>query len=368
MPTNSNQVALFTGFPGFIGYNLIKTLLARSPNLSFYLLVEARLFDLSASEIKRLEQEFPGAAKRLTLVSGDITVSDLGIESNLRQQLLAEVTVVYHLAAIYDLAVPEATAHRINVDGTKYILDFCTAAKNFERLIYFSTCYVAGARQGKIFEAELAVGQKFKNHYESTKYAAEVLVQERWKDLPTVIIRPGIVAGDSRTGETRKYDGPYFMIQLLLSLPRWLPMVDIGPGQVTLNMVPVDYIIEGTAVLALQPGTEGKVYALADPNPLKVRSLWGELLRLTGHSRPLFTVPLGLVKKLLSWQWVRKLLKMPREVLDYFEADVTFDTTNAVGTLKPLGVSCPNAVNYLPVLVDFVKQHPDINPIRKQIY
>jgi len=360
------SIVFFTGFPGFIGYNLIKRLLVSDAGCQFRLLVEARLVPLCQAELQKLEQEIPGAISRCEIIPGDITDTKLGLSEELRHRLAGEITHAYHLAAIYDLAVPSEMADKINVDGTRFVLDFLETAKSFERLIYFSTCYVAGLRQGRILETELKCGQKFKNHYESTKYAAEVLVQE--SRIPSVIIRPSIVVGHSQTGETRKYDGPYFMIQLLLNLPKWLPMIHIGSGQVALNLVPVDYIIDGTLALATAEGTQGRVYALADPNPLPVRQLWSLLLELTGHRRPLFTLPLGLVKFVMQFSWVRNLLKIPQEVLGYFDADMTLDTTHAVSTLKPLGVVCPHTKDYMGRLIDFVRKHPEINPIRKPMY
>lgn len=63
--------------------------------------------------------------------------------------------------------------------------------------MYFSTAYVSGNRTGLIRETELQMGQQFKNHYEETKYKAEVLVQEL-KDVPYTIIRPGITVGNSK--------------------------------------------------------------------------------------------------------------------------------------------------------------------------
>ena len=46
---------------------------------------------------------------------------------------------------------------------------------------------------------------------------ARVEVRERMRDgLPATIYRPAIVVGDSRTGVTQKYDGPYYVIRWLL--------------------------------------------------------------------------------------------------------------------------------------------------------
>ncbi|WP_330219520.1 SDR family oxidoreductase [Peribacillus muralis] len=46
-------------------------------------------------------------------------------------------------------------------------------------------------------------------------YEAEVLVEELKKEIPITIIRPGIVKGHSQTGQTIKFDGPYFILNFL---------------------------------------------------------------------------------------------------------------------------------------------------------
>ncbi len=68
-----------------------------------------------------------------------------------------EIVSVFHLAAIYNLAVPLEIAQRVNVDGTGNVLDLCAGCKNLERLNYVSTAYVAGERKGVVYEHELVL-------------------------------------------------------------------------------------------------------------------------------------------------------------------------------------------------------------------
>ena len=103
------------------------------------------------------------------------------------------------------------------------MLDLCPAAERLERLAYVSTAYVAGKRTGVVYEHELVMGQDFKNHYESTKFQAEVWVRELLDPVPTTILRPAIVVGDSRTGETEKFDGPYYILRAISGRERHGP-------------------------------------------------------------------------------------------------------------------------------------------------
>ena len=160
----------------------------------------------------------PHGRERTEIILGDITRPQLGLDEATRRRMADEVDTVYHLAAIYDLATPHAISRLVNVTGTENVLDFCESLPQLSRLVYFSTAYVSGTRTGRVLEDELEQAKSWKNYYELTKWDAEVAVRRRWNRIPTVIIRPGVVVGDSRTGEINKYDGPYFIIRALVDI------------------------------------------------------------------------------------------------------------------------------------------------------
>src|SRR5215212_4889436 len=126
--------ALVTGFPGFIGRRLVRRLRQGDGARPVVALVEPRMAD-RAREL---------AIDGVEVVEGDISRRRLGLDDATWERLTAEVTHVFHLAAIYDLAVPVELAQRVNVDGTGNVLEFCVAAERLERLAYVSTAYVAG--------------------------------------------------------------------------------------------------------------------------------------------------------------------------------------------------------------------------------
>ena len=211
---------LVTGFPGFIAGGLLSRLAALHPEARFDLLVQPHLCAAAGAACAALDASTPGLSARCTVHPGDLREPDLGLSAEAVAALAERVTEVWHLAAIYDLAVPEALAHAVNVGGTERVLDLCAKLPRLEELQYISTCYVAGRRQGLVREDELEHDAGFHNHYESTKYGAEVAVQRRRGEIATRIYRPGVVVGASRTGETAKADGPYFAMKLLLQASR----------------------------------------------------------------------------------------------------------------------------------------------------
>jgi nucleoside-diphosphate-sugar epimerase len=97
---------------------------------------------------------------------------------------------------------------RVNVDGTRNVLDALERCSTLTRLYYFSTCYVSGRYAGPFSEDDLEVGAPFNNYYEETKHLAEADVRRRMAaGIPATIYRPSIVVGDSCTGETQKFEG-----------------------------------------------------------------------------------------------------------------------------------------------------------------
>ena len=88
---------------------------------------------------------------------GDITRERLGMSAAAARALHKELTGAFHLAAVYDLAVKRDLAMRINVQGTKNVLEFLADARGFERLHYVSTAYVSGTAVGIYRETDLDV-------------------------------------------------------------------------------------------------------------------------------------------------------------------------------------------------------------------
>ncbi|MEE8278586.1 MAG: SDR family oxidoreductase, partial [Thermoanaerobaculia bacterium] len=216
----------FTGFPGFLGSELLPRVLVRSAKQRAVCIVQEKFADLARKRVEELTERQCELRDRIELVTGDITEPDLGLGGE-RQRLAGETTEIFHLAAVYDLSVRRPVGMKVNVDGTRQVLDFAGQCPRLGRFQYVSTCFVRGRWAGIFGEDDLERGQSFNNCYEETKYLAEVEVQERMRQgLPTTIYRPAIVVGDSRTGATQKFDGPYFVIRWIMRLP-WIAVVPV---------------------------------------------------------------------------------------------------------------------------------------------
>lgn len=354
----TDETIFLTGFPGFIAGRLVKRL--SQWDARFLLLVQPAFLERARQDIRRIAEETSVPESRFRIIEGDITEPYLGLKPSELEEARIETTTLFHLAAIYDLAVERDVAVRVNVEGTRHVNSFARSLRNLRRYHYVSTCYVAGLRRGLILETELRHDAGFRNHYEETKYLAEIEVDDLKSELPITIHRPSVVCGDARTGETAKYDGIYYLIQYLRSSPRLLSMINIGNRSVHLNLVPVDFVVEAMAALALDESASGVTVQLADPAPLSTHELFETIARTLIGRGSRITIPGRIVRPSLMLPFSPAITGLPHAGVPYFFLEQTYDTTVARRLLEPHGISCPPFPSYANALIDYVEQHPQL--------
>jgi thioester reductase-like protein len=357
------STVFFTGFPGFLGSELLPLILLRTPSANAVCLVQPRYVAQARQRASDIEARVPATKHRIHIVEGDITHPTLGLSDADATSLHNDVTEIYHLAAVYDLSVPRDFALRVNVDGTRHVLDFAERCTTLARFQYVSTCYVSGTHPGIFRETDLECGQQFNNFYEETKYLAEVDVRRRMHNgLPATIYRPSIVVGDSTTGATQKYDGPYFVIQLLLRQPR-IAIIPVSgnPRKSEFNAVPRDFVVRAIAHLSALSQSLGKTYQLADPRPLLFDDLLTTLVNAADRVALRVPAPLALARWSLDHlPGMYQLLRVPSSALAYQVHPTRYDTRNATTDLQMSGITCPPFPSYAKALVHFARQHPEI--------
>ncbi|MGE7599201.1 SDR family oxidoreductase [Lysinibacillus fusiformis] len=359
------KVHFFTGFPGFISSQLIRTLFQKKQTQQVIAIVLAGETIKAHQEKNKILKEFPNGSIRI--VEGDITLPNLGLDNQVIEEIVPQIEVFWHLAAIYDLAVPRDIAWKVNVHGTTMVNEFVRTLPHLKRYMYFSTAYVAGTREGVLRENELIRPFAFKNHYEETKYEAELRVEDLKSEIPLTIIRPGIVRGHSETGETIKFDGPYFFLNLVERLKR-LPIIPyIGQSTSTINVVPVDYILNASTFLASEQEADGKTLHLTDPNPHPVQEVYRTMVKLVTNAYPKGRLPFAWAKLSLQIPFIRRKLGVEQETLDYLTWNATFDTTEAQQILQKGGITCPDFIRTMPRMIDFYLAHKEDKSYQIQI-
>ncbi len=329
---------LFTGYPGFLGSALLPRVLRRSPDVTAVCLVQPKFAALARERAAVL-------GDRVHIAEGDITA---------RIELPAsDIIEIYHLAAIYDLSVSREIGMRVNVEGTRHVLDFAERCHGLRRFQYVSTCYVSGRYDGVFHEDDLDVGQRFNNFYEETKFLAELEVRKR-SGLPVTIFRPSVVVGESKSGATQKFDGPYFVMRWILRQPRiaFLPVVG-RPSKYRFNVVPRDFLIEAIDFLCGRAESAGTCYQLADPSPLTVGETIDAIAQATGHTIIRIPLPRSVAKFSIDRvPGVYRLMRIPSAAVDYFVHPTLYDTTHAQRDLAGSGIAVPRFAEYAQRLVE----------------
>jgi thioester reductase-like protein len=326
---------LLTGATGFVGKEILDRFLQRGrPVLAL----------VRADDDETAARRLPAHA-HLTAVPGDIERPGLGLGEGRAAAVADEVTAVVHCAASvsFDLSLDES--RRVNVEGTRNVLEFARRCRGLERLSYVSTAYVAG-EPGRLFqEDELDVGQRFRNAYERSKFEAELLVRRSGDGLPLQILRPSIVVGDSRTGRTSSFNVLYAPLKAFArgAIPA-IPARRSSP----VDIVPVDYVADRTVELA-EDGPDGTFHLVAGRNATTV----GRLLELASAQlgrKPPAVLPPAAYRRLLH-PWLRRKyagLRRMEIYFPYFAMRVRFDD-------RRLGPA-PPVEGYFHRLVEFAER------------
>jgi nucleoside-diphosphate-sugar epimerase len=181
-----------TGGAGFLGQLLIRALLERGR------LSRADGSEGEIGQIVSVDQAQPG--KLIVDERVGYVVGDIGAPQFLSHVLAADTDSVFHLAAVVSGAA-EADfdlGMRVNLDGTRALLDACRVQKRTPRVVFASSVAVFGSPLPAVVTDDTTPTPQ--SSYGVQKLVGELLVGDysrkgfvdgRAVRLPTIVVRPG---------------------------------------------------------------------------------------------------------------------------------------------------------------------------------
>jgi thioester reductase-like protein len=335
-----------TGYPGLLGTQLVDRL-AALPEDGLVLLVQPPSAALARAALK----DRPGAE----VLEGDVAHIHLGLSGAEWRGLSRRLTHVWHLAAKTRIGADERQLRSVNVEGTRGVLELCAQAPLLSRLIHFSTAFVSGTRRGEVREQELEAGQGFHNAYEESKYQAERLVQRASAALPTTVLRPSLVIGDSRTGEIDRFEGPYALALALANSPLAMPLPLPDDPEAPLNVVPIDFVVDAALVIGRHPASAGRTVHLVDPAPLPARRVYQLIANRLGRRLATVPIPERALEALRRLPLLHRLTGRAGQAFHYVDHLARYDTHHLRELLEGSGVQCPPITAYLDRIIEFVQ-------------
>ena len=343
-----DEVVLLTGFPRKLVTALTRHILARDARANIRLLVG----DGDQSAAARLAASDP---TRIRILRGDVAAMDLGLAGTEYQDLSNHVTTIHHVAHAPIREANKEETERINIGGTRSVLQLAADCKRMRRLCHWSACSVAGKRKGVVLEEDLDHGQSFHDFHEQTRFESEKLVRAAMHKLPITVLRPTVIVGDSRTGQCEEFDGAYSLMSLLVNGKHSIPVPIPGNANAPLHLVPMSFVVQAGSVLASDARAAGKTFQLADPNPLPARRVFELVAEVSQAKIAKRALPAGLAKTLLRTPGLEKLSRGPRAFLATVDQQIFFNTRGANELLHDQGIRCPPFDTYVAALVQDIK-------------
>ncbi len=257
MPTT-----LVTGATGFVGSHVVRALAARGDDVRVAVRATSRLEPLKGLDVETV-------------------VADVCDRRAVRRALRG-VTRVFHVAGSTNLRMSADDLFRINVQGTRTVLEECLRAE-VERVVHTSSVAAVGPAPpgGAGDERLLWRGGELGIPYVDSKHEGEVeALRLAARGLPVVVVCPAFVLG---AGDTHRSSTELVRRFMLRRIPAYVDGA--------INIVDVADVAAGH-LLADELGVPGERYILGNRNYTWDR-LFADLARLSGVDAPAVKLPVA---------------------------------------------------------------------------
>jgi nucleoside-diphosphate-sugar epimerase len=172
-----------------------------------------------------------GAGETLT---GDLALARLGFSAAEYDRVAGEIDVIVHSAALTTWGLPDEQYEKVNVTGTRHVLQLSRRAG--APIHFISTCFIHALSPRAPFALR---HENVVRPYIASKLRAENLLRD--SGHPVTIYRPTNLVGDSRTGASSQP-------QIVQAMSDWIcrgraPYIPSHPGNLV-DIVPQDVLAD----------------------------------------------------------------------------------------------------------------------------
>jgi len=198
---------LITGVTGFLGKVAVTMLLDRYPEVGkVHVLVRPRAGGsahdrffgkvVSTPPFQPLREKYGEAffKEKCFPIPGDVTDPLLGLSEDQVKQLTGRLSCVINCAGLVTFNPSLELAVSVNTEGARNAAELCK--RTGATLVHISTCFVAGARRGPVFEDEPLVGNYPKTHDENETARSPFSVDVELGDVESLVARLRAQADD----------------------------------------------------------------------------------------------------------------------------------------------------------------------------
>jgi nucleoside-diphosphate-sugar epimerase len=354
-PVRPGRATLLTGCTSFLGRRLLLEL-ARSGHPAL-LLAQPDELPRAHAAVARVTRRHPGARGRVLLFAGDALEPGLGLPADVADRILGEASVFVHALAFAPGTRRSAeSAAMASVRAAESVLAFAHRARSLEAFLHVSSVAVSGDYRGTFYEDWFDVGQGFVDALDRSAFETEARVRDARRTLPIVVVRPGIMLGDSETSEVDRAHPIGALLRALRAArfwPRWLPVPGPEGERHIVPLSPVDFVARAVLGLASLRERQGHAFCLVDPQSPTVREFL-DLVAAEIGMPPARLAPAPAVQaRVLSVPGLLPALAragdsvgVPLRPLRLLLGRNRHDTARASAALAPLGLSCPPFSSY----------------------
>lgn len=266
---------LVTGGAGFVGSHLVDNLVKLGKEVVIY-------DDLSSGSQDNIKHHLQDKTARL--VAGSI------LDSRAIEPLVADASLVYHLAAIVGLekVCPDPIQTlTVNINGTHNVLDLCRKFKVKAVIASSSEAYGKNEKIPLSEEDETILGSTKVPRwaYAISKLADEHLAQKMMEDLPIVILR----YFNSYGPRVKATGGSGVVARFIEQALSGAPMTVHGDGNQSRCYTYIEDTVAGTIAAAERAG--GEIFNLGNPIEVTINELADKIRNLTGSKSEITHIP-----------------------------------------------------------------------------